>query len=169
MMAMNFYVRTLMLIPFFAGLILLNGCKKENVFTYEVNDVEVNQPGAVKPNVKSDLEVISIAYTDLFGSTIAPAELQDLALSYQSFGDKRLMIDMVILNFLNEPNVQVPSSADMRNDVEGFVAASYRKFFVREPTAFEQWFVSDLIRKDADLSPELVYYGFMTSNEYRYY
>lgn len=166
---MNFNIRHLMLLPLFAGLVILGGCKKEDVFTYEVNDVEVNQPGAIKPNVKSDLEVISIAYTDLFGATIAPGELQELALSYQAFGDKRLMIDMVILNFLNEPNVQVPSSADMRADVESFVTASYRKFFVREPTAFEQWFVSDLIRKDADLSPELVYYGFMTSNEYRYY
>jgi hypothetical protein len=161
--------RYLILLPLFAGLLLLSSCKKEDVFTYEVNDVSVNQPGAVKPNVKSDLEVISIAHTDLFGATISPSDLQELALSYQAFGDKRLMIDMIILNFLNEPNIQVPTATDMRADVEGFVSASYRKFFVREPTAFEQWFVSDLIRKDADLSPELVYYGFMTSNEYRYY
>ncbi|HEX2900638.1 MAG TPA: hypothetical protein VHS96_13030, partial [Bacteroidia bacterium] len=70
---------------------------------------------------------------------------------------------------LNDPNVQIPTDAAMRSDVEAFVDASYRKFFVREPSAFERWFVSDLIRKDAGLTPDLVYYAFMTSVEYRFY
>ena len=35
----------------------LSSCKKEVIYTYEVNDVDVSQPGAAKPNVKSDLEV----------------------------------------------------------------------------------------------------------------
>lgn len=156
--------------PLLAVLLLFAlGCKKEQIFTYGVNDVTVEQPGAVKPNVKSDLEVISIAYTDLFGTTIPPDELDDKAKAYQSFGDKRLIIDMIILNFLNEPGVQVPTATAMRDDVEQFVADAYARFFVREPTAFEQWFVSDLIHKDQDITPELVYYAFMTSNEYRYY
>lgn len=147
----------------------LGSCKKELIYTYEVNDVDVAQPGAVKPNVKSDLEVLSIAYSDLFGATIPSDELEALALSYQSFGDKAQVMDMVILNFLNDPNVQIPTDAAMRSDVEAFVDASYRKFFVREPSAFERWFVSDLIRKDAGLTPDLVYYAFMTSVEYRFY
>jgi hypothetical protein len=146
-----------------------SSCKKEVIYTYEVNDVDVAQPGATKPNVKSDLEVLSIAYSDLFGATIPSDELEALALTYQSFGDKRLVMDMVILNFLDDPNVQIPSDATMRSNVESFVDASYRKFFVREPSAFERWFVSDLIRKDAGLTPDLVYYAFMTSVEYRFY
>lgn len=149
--------------------LLLGACKKEKIYTYEVNDVGVEQPGAVKPNVKADLEFISIAYTDLFGTTIDPDRLEASARAYQSFGDKRLVIDMIILNFLNEPNVQIPSDADMRTDVEQFVADAYKRFFVRSPSAFEQWFVADIIRKDASITPELVYYAFMTSNEYRYY
>jgi hypothetical protein len=152
-----------------ATLLLGTSCKKEKIYTYGVDDVAVEQPGAVKPNVKSDLEVLSIAYTDLFGATIPADALEALALSYQSFGDKRLVMDMVILNFLNDPNVQIPTDATMRGNVEGFVDASYRKFFVREPSAFERWFVSDLIRKDAGLTPDLVYYAFMTSAEYRFY
>lgn len=150
-------------------LLLAWSCKREEIYTYGVNDVTVEQPGAVKPNVKSDLEVISIAHTDLFGATIAPSDLSNLATSYQSFGDKRLIIDMIILNFLNEPNVQIPTDAEMRADLETFVREAYNRFFVRQPTAFEEWFVSDIISKDADITPELVYYAFMTSNEYRYY
>ncbi|HHG86300.1 MAG TPA: hypothetical protein ENJ82_16235 [Bacteroidetes bacterium] len=92
-----------------------------------------------------------------------------MSISYQSFGDKRLMIDMIILNFLNETGVQIPTDVTMRGDIERFVSQAYRKFFVREPSAFEKWYVSDLIRKDVDVTPELVYYGFMTSNEYRHY
>lgn len=150
-------------------LFLFSACSKEKIYTYEVNDVTVQQPGAVKPNVKSDLEVISIAYTDLFGTTIAPDKLEDLATAYQSFGDKRLIIDMIILNFLEEPGVQVPTDTEMRSNLDGFIETAYRKFFVREPTAFEKWFVSDLITKDPDITADLVYYAFMTSNEYRYY
>lgn len=157
------------LIPLLALFILFAGCKREEVYTYEVNDVPVDQPGAVKPNVKSDLEVISIAHTDLFGATIDPTKLQNLSLSYQSFGDKRTLIDMIILNFLNEPNVQVPTDAAMRADLNGFVKEAYGRFFVRQPTAFEAWFVSDIIEKDNSITPELVYYAFMTSNEYRFY
>ena len=151
------------------SILLLDGCKKETIYTYDVNPVDVTQPGANKPNVKSDLEVLSIAYSDLFGTSIPQDKLQALSLSYQSFGDKRLVMDMVILNFLNDPNVQIPTDAAMRANIGAFVDASYRKFFVREPTAFERWFVSDLIQKDSGLTPDIVYYAFMTSTEYRFY
>jgi hypothetical protein len=149
--------------------LLGSGCKRETIYTYDVNEVDVTQPGATKPNVKSDLEVLSIAYADLFGTSIPNDELEALALSYQSFGDKRLVMEMVILNFLNDPGVQIPSDATMRGNIEAFVEECYRKFFVREPSAFERWFVSDLIRKDAGLTPDIVYYAFMTSVEYRFY
>jgi hypothetical protein len=152
-----------------AVILLSNGCKKEPIYTYDVNDVTVGQPGTAKPNVKSDLEVLSIAYSDLFGTSIPATSLEALAESYQSFGDKRLVMDMVILNFLNDPNVVIPSDATMRSNIEGFVDGCYRKFFVREPTAFERWFVSDLIQDDAGLTPDVVYYAFMTSAEYRFY
>lgn len=152
-----------------AAVLLGNGCKKELIYTYDVDDVTVQQPGAIKPNVKSDLEVLSIAYADLFGTTIPADELEAMALSYQSFGDKRLVMDMVILNFLNDPNVIIPTDAAMRSDIDAFVDATYRKFFVREPSAFERWYVGDLIRDDAGLTPDIVYYAFMTSAEYRFY
>ena len=147
----------------------LQACKKEQIYTYEVEDVTVQKPGANKPNVKSDLELISIAYTDLFGNTIGPDQLEELVLAYQAFGDKRLVIDMLILNFLNDPGVVIPTASAMRADLDGFVAASFKKFFVREPSAFEQWYVRDMIARDTAITPDIVYYGFMTSNEYRHY
>lgn len=150
-------------------LLLLLSCKKETLYTYEVNEVNVQQPGVDKPNIKTDLEFISIAYTDLFGNTIPSDKLEDLSLAYVSFGDKQSIIDMIILNFMEESGVQIPSRAEMEADVESFVESSYQKFFVRQPNAFEKWFVSEKIKENSDLSPELVYYAFMTSEEYRYY
>lgn len=157
------------LLALLLGLLVLGGCKKENIYTYGVDEVTIEQPGASKPTVKSDFELISIAYTDLFGTTIPPDKLQDAAVSYQAFGDKRLIIDMLILNYLNDPAVVIPSDANMRADLDGFVDATFRKFFVRNPSAFERWYVADLIAKDPALTPDLVYYAFMTSNEYRFY
>lgn len=150
-------------------LLALQACKKEQIYTYGVEEVDVDQPGASKPNAKSDLEFISIAYTDLFGQTVPPNQLEDMVLPYQAFGDKRVIIDMIILNFLNDPNVVLPTDAAMRADLNGFVEATFRKFFVRQPTAFERWFVADIIQRDASITPDLVYYAFMTSNEYRFY
>ena len=42
------------------------------------------------------------------------------------------------------------------------------KDFNRTPNAFEKWYLS-IIQNNKDVSGEMVYYGLMTSNEYRYY
>lgn len=148
---------------------LIQSCKKEEIYVYEVNDVTVSQTGAYKPNAKSDNEIISIAYTDLFGATISQADLDDLALAYKSFGDKRMIIDMIILNFLNDPTAQIPTDAEMRSNPDQFIEDTFKKFLVRQPNEFEKWFVKDKIEKNGAITPDLVYYAFMTCNEYRFY
>ena len=57
----------------------------------------------------------------------------------------------------------------MNTDVNLFVIATYKKFYNREPNEFELWQLTNLIQNDVNTTPELVYYAFMTSNEYRYY
>lgn len=145
------------------------GCQKEKDIIYEVNDVNVSNPDGNKDNVKSLTEFISIAYTDLFGENISQAQLQTLAVPYAGFGDLKLIEDLIIKNFLNEPTVELPSSVEMRADVDAFVFESYQKLFNRDPNEFELWYVSNLIDENQDATPELVYYSLMTSNEYRYY
>ena len=150
-------------------LVVLAGACKEKLTVYDVNDLEITQPGADKPNVKSDEEFISIAYSDLFGTTISRDQLDVLSLAYVSFGDKRLIIDMIIRNFLNEPTADIPTALEMNADPEKFVTDAFRKFLIREPNEFEKWYISNLIISDTAVSPEVVYYGFMTCNEYRFY
>lgn len=151
------------------GVGVFSGCQKEKSIVYEVNDVNVNRPDADKDYVKSQAEFISIAYTDLFGQNISQAQLQTLAVPYSGFGDLKLLEDMIIKNFLNNPNVIVPTNTEMRANVDQFVINTYQKFFNRSPNEFELWHMKNMINENADITPELIYYAIMTSNEYRYY
>src|SRR5688572_21888960 len=98
------------------------GCKKEKRYTYTVNDVDVKPEGADKSRVKTTTEFISIVYSDLFGKTISNKELTDLAQAYSSFGDKKLIEDMIVRNFLNKSGVLAPSKAEMKTNLNTFVS-----------------------------------------------
>jgi len=151
--------------------IAITSCKKEanKSYIYGVNNVGVAQDGVAKPNVKSTIEFISIAYSDLYGNTIDQSKLTDLGTAYNAFGDKKLIEDMIIRNFLNAQGVVIPTIIVMNADVNVFVINTYKKFYNREPNEFELWQIKSLIQNDVNTTPELVYYAFMTSNEYRYY
>ncbi len=144
-------------------------CKKETLYNYEVEDVNVSRRDASKPNVKSTTEFISIAYSDVFGSTIPHDKLVKLQLAYSAFGDQKLIEQLVIRNFLQNTTNAIPSSQEMKGDVATFIQKSYVKFFGRNPNEYEAWYLKNMIDTDQSITPEIVYYGMMTSNEYRYY
>ena len=146
----------------------LLGCKEEEGQTlFEVQEVAISQEGVKKPNIKTTIEFISIAYSDLFGKTLDSRQLNELATSYASFGDKKLIEDLIIKNFLKDPEVNIPSEASMRSDVQAFVMVTYQKFYNRDPNEFELWHMIQEIEEDNSFTPEIIYYAFMTSNEYR--
>lgn len=145
-------------------------CKPtENIYMYEVNEVSVTQSGIDKNTPKSDLEFISLAYSDLFGKTIPENALQSMVLAYNAMGDKALIADLIIRNMLNSPEADVPSSQAMRADVDGFIVATFKKFYVREPGEYELWYFRSLIEGDSQITPEIIYYAILTSDEYRFY
>lgn len=150
-----------------AILLLFTACKKEYIFG--VDDVDVVQNSASKNNVKTTTEFVSIAYSDVFGTTIPQNYLTKLSLAYLSFGDKKLVEDIIIKNMLNAPGVQLPSQQTMLADIDLFVTNTYKKFYNREPGEYELWKMKQLIEADQTITPELIYYAFLTSDEYRYY
>lgn len=164
-------IKTIALFLFVLVSIAITSCKKETnkSYIYDVNNVGVAQDGVAKPNVKSTVEFISIAYSDLYGNTIDQTKLTDLGTAYNAFGDKKLIEDLIIRNFLNANGVSIPTIVAMNADVNLFVINTYKKFYNREPNEFELWQMKSLIQSDVNTTPELVYYAFMTSNEYRYY
>ena len=155
---------------FILSVLILFSCKKEKKISYALNDVNISQNSANKDHLKSTTEFISIAYSDIFGTVITTDKLADLSTMYKAFGDKKLIEEMVIKNFLNEPTIQIPQ-IDRTSEItiQNFVTNSYKKLFNRTPDEYELWFVTDMIQKDADLTSELIYFSLMTANEYRYY
>ena len=152
------------------SVLILFSCKKEKNVIYQLNDVTIEQNSANKDHLKSTTEFISIAYSDIFGTVISTNKLADLTTIYKAFGDKKLIEQMVIKNFLNEPTIQIPQiDRSSMSTINNFVTDAYKKLYNRNPDEYELWFVADLITKDDDLTAELVYYSLMTSSEYRYY
>jgi|TARA_B110000259_G_scaffold46872_1_gene54610 hypothetical protein len=148
--------------------IALFACSKdEKEYVYQIDEVEISQAGAEKPNVKTSTEYISIAYADAFGSNVPTNLLEDLKRIYDSFGDKGVAENLIIKNFLNDNSVQIPTNQEMEANVSLFVTNAYKKVFNRSPIESELWFLKDCIEKDSNVSPEVIYYALMTSNEYR--
>ena len=160
-------IKTLLFIPLF--MFGINACKPETEYIYEINNVEVQQEGGTKSHLKTNTEFISIAYQDLFGSTIPSSELLKLNQAYSSFGDRKLIEDMIIRNFLNNPSVNIPTKQTMKNNVSAFIKSSYTKFYNRSANEFEHWQLMNTINNDTSITPELIYYSLMTADEYRYY
>jgi hypothetical protein len=158
-------------LPFILALFLLNSCKRETEYIYEVNPVQVKKDQTGKNVPKSTVEFISIAYSDLTGKTITQNMLSQLSLLYVSFGDKRLLEDMLIRNLLNSQEVQnlLESNEEMRADIPAFITSVYLKLFNRDPNELELWTVGQKISANPDMRPVMVYYAMMTSDEYRYY
>ena len=154
---------------FIFSILLLFSCKKEKNVKYQLNDVTIENNRANKDHLKSTTEFISIAYSDIFGTVISINKLADLTKIYKAFGDKKLIEQMVIKNFLNEPN-QIPQiDRSSTSTINSFVQNAYTKLYSRTPDEYELWFVADMITKDNDLTSELIYFSLMTANEYRYY
>ena len=155
---------------FIFSILLLFSCKKEKNVTYQLNDVTIENNLANKDHLKSTTEFISIAYSDIFGAVISTNKLADLSTIYKAFGDKKLIEQMVIKNFLNEPSIQIPQiDRTSISTINSFVKDVYKKLYNRTPDEYELWFVSNMIENDSDLTSELIYFSLMTANEYRYY
>ena len=141
----------------------------EKEYEYEIVPVTVGPEGGSKTTPKQTSEFISIAYADLFGTSIPQPELLKLSVAYASFGDLKLIEDRIIRNFLNDPSVIIPSQPSVNGDTTAFIVNTYLKFYNREPNEFEKYFWLNSFREDSLLTPHTAYYAMMTSDEYRFY
>jgi len=147
---------------FLFSILILFSCKKEKR-VFHVHDVNINQNATNKNHLKSTTEFISIAYFHLFDAVIPAPDLSDLSVVYSSFGDKRLIEEMIIKNFLNDENEIPPINTP------SFVSNTYKKLYNRAPDEYELWFITNMIEEDSDLTAEIIYFSLMTAKEYRYY
>ncbi len=151
-------------------LIVLSSCKRDPSYIFEVNDVTVTASTGEKNRLKTDIEFVSIAHADIFGSSISSNDLENIVTTYKSFGDKSLTIEMIIRKFIDDGGTNITAiDRSSKTSIESFVINTYKKLYNREPDAFEKWYLSDLIANDDVINAEIVYFSMMTANEYRYY
>ncbi|MEC7863513.1 MAG: hypothetical protein VYB55_00435 [Bacteroidota bacterium] len=154
---------------FLFSMLILFSCKKEKQ-VFQVHNVNIEQNSANKNHLKSTTEFLSIAYFHIFETPIPTPRLSDLSVLHSSFGDKKLIEQMTIKNFLNDDGIQI-SSIDRSSIITKttFVRETYKKLYNRIPEEYELWFILNMIEKDADLTAEIIYFSLMTADEYRYY
>ncbi len=150
-------------------LLLLVWSCKEKTYVYEVNDLTVSPNSGEKTKQKSVEQFVSIAFANMYQRGISSSEMVHLSDLIRSIGDKQIAYEVIIAKMMTDPELSIPDMAEMRSDLSAFVAQTYRRFYVREPSEAEQtWWVNYLDTRP-EITPQLVYYAFATSNEYYYY
>lgn len=149
---------------------VLSGCTKETINAkYGVTDDEVNSQYITKGKSKSDAQYISILSTNLLQKPISVNDLVKTENVIYSIGDRALAYELIISNYMNSPDRQLPSDTEMRADIDGFIKKTYRRFFVRDPSELEITFFRNYIESNQNITVELVYSAFAASEEYRFY
>ncbi len=150
-------------------LTVLVSCKRQQINEYNINPVVVNQDGANKENLKTADQFITLLYTDLYASSISYSELNKLQRLLESFGDKNVIIERIAQNMLNDPLAQIPSDSILTTGTDAFITETFNLFLTRNPSEAELWYIRELIGDNPSLTVKEIYYGFITSEEYKYY
>tara|TARA_Y100000766_G_C18535626_1_gene425780 strand:- start:83 stop:565 length:483 start_codon:yes stop_codon:yes gene_type:complete len=154
----------LLLIVFFS----IAACKKDEPI-YEINQLQSNSYNANKNKLKSASQYISILYANLFQKALSPNELVEITRCIESVGDKGLVHEVVLSNFMNKEGVIIPSDSLMRADLDLFIEETYKRFYVRDITEAEREYFLNFFASHPDVSSEMVYMAFSLSNEYQFY
>lgn len=166
--------------PLILSLLLLAcfSCKKENVVSkqtivdnhiYEINPVVVYQDNIEKTRQKTSELFISGTYANLFQVPIDAGTLADLTQIRTATGDKQMVDELVLNNFINTGNAVIPTDQQMRANIEQFIADTYLRFFLRLANPYEVLELKKEIEADPGLTPDLIYQAFALSNEYKFY
>ena len=145
----------------------LQACKKDHAFG--VNDEPVTPGIADKDKQKSEEQYIAILHANLFQRALSSNALFDITQLMLSIGDKELAHEVLISNFMNEPDVIYPTDSFMRNNIDSFMIETYERFLVRKPSEIELTFFRNFIATHPTVTAELVYFSFALSNEYLFY
>lgn len=152
---------------------LFSQCKKEQLITnYEVVQTPSFGDNLNKNKGKTNIEFHSILITNLFQKPSSINELTRTDRVIQSCGDKTLINEVIISNYMNTSYVKLPSRKFMVDSTEKFVTDTYIRFFIRRPTVAEKtWFINfiNANKSNPNFRPELVYSSFSASDEYMFY
>ncbi len=145
-----------------------SSCKKENSI-YDVNQIQSSSFNANKNKLKSPSQYISILYANLFQKALSANELVEITRCIEAIGDKEVAHEIILSNFMNQADVNLPSDSLMRSDLDTFLEETYKRFYVRDISQAEREFFLKFFESHPDVSVEMVYTAFALSNEYQFY
>jgi hypothetical protein len=122
-----------------------------------------------KTKMKTEAQYLSILSTDLTQLPISPAKLNRAIRVLESIGDRETANEIIISNYMNDPNLSIPPNEYMRQNTEQFIIDTYNKFFIRNPTEAEKTYFLNFINSNNKITVEMVYTAFASSNEYMFY
>ena len=150
-----------------------SSCKKETIDdkVFQVNKVKLYSSASSKLKEKTTSQWVAVCYTNLFQQALSAGDIYRAGQCITSIGDKELAREVIISNFMNytSPTPVIPTSADMRADIDKFVLDTYERFLIRKPTEGEKQYFRNEIEGDPLRSAEIVYFSFALSNEYLFY
>jgi hypothetical protein len=147
---------------------VLVSCKKTE-YVYQIENENLYPDNAGKVKVKSDEQFVSILYANLFQEALGANELVRVVRCIRANGDKDLIHEVLVSNFMNRADVQLPEAEFMRANPDSFVVETYKRFLVRYPTEAEKTWFRNYINTHPTVTPEIVYASFAISNEYQFY
>lgn len=150
-------------------LLLLVGCAKDPHHIYEINEQTILPVNSEKNKPKTSGQYISILHTNLFQRAISPNRMLEAQKAIESIGDKQVAYDILVSKYMNDAEVVLPTQEEMIADPDQFIIDTYKRFFIREPTEAERTWMRNLIQSRPNVTPELVYFAFATSNEHFHY
>ena len=156
------------IIVFFFLISIFSSCQKDDI-VYDINQLQSSSYNANKNKLKSVSQYISIVYANLFQKALSSNELVEITRCIESIGDKQVAHEIVLSNFMNEPDVIIPSDSLMRADLDLFLEETYKRFFVRDISEAEREFFLNYLNANPNVSSEMVYMSFALSNEYQFY
>ena len=165
----NFRVKQSLYIIYFMILIINAHCSKELQVKYQVNPVSIYETKAQKIKAKNEAEYISILYTNLYQSAIDPTVLFQSQCVLYSIGDQNVAKEMLLSGYFNQSSIKIPSNAEMRNNIPVFIENTYKRFYLRLPTEAEKMYFTNYIKNNTNVTVEMVYTAFSTSDEYSFY
>ena len=170
-MSMRTLNNKILLVLLICAAVFFSSCKEEttNQDEYIVNPVTSLPPNAGKNKAKTDQQYVAILHANLMQKALSANEIFEISQCIASIGDKEIVREVIISNFMNEPNVQLPSDDEMRADLRQFIINTYIRFLVRNPTEAEIEYFKNYIQANPNVTSELVYFSFSLSNEYLFY
>jgi hypothetical protein len=144
-------------------------CTKEIHVNYQVNSAYIYESKAQKFKNKNEAEYISILYTSLYQKAIDPMELFQAQSVLYSIGDQNVAKEMLLSGYFNNPKIIIPSNAEMRKDISIFIDETYKRFYLRYPSEAEKAYFTNYIKNNPEVTVELIYTAFSTSDEYSFY